>query len=268
MPLDHGALLTDLYELTMAASYFESGMNYQACFELFVRRLPGRRSYLLTAGLEQCLNYLQRLRFHARDIDYLRSLEVFKDVSGGFFDFLESLRFTGNVYALPEGTVAFANEPLLRIEAPLIEAQLVETYLLSQTTFQTAIATKASRVLNAATGRAIVDFGSRRAHGPEASILAARACYIAGCAGTSNVEAGRLFGIPVFGTVAHSQIMAYATEKEAFEAYLRSFPDNATLLIDTYDTLEGARLAASFGERISGVRIDSGDLAALSLIHI
>ncbi|MDP8255186.1 MAG: nicotinate phosphoribosyltransferase [Candidatus Alcyoniella australis] len=260
----HGALLTDLYELTMAASYHQSGFCDQACFELFVRKLPPKRNYLLVAGLEQALDFLENLHFTGDQIDYLRSHPVFADVAPSFFEMLAELRFSGSVSAIPEGGVAFAGEPLLQVRAPLIEAQIVETYLLSQITFQTMIATKASRICSAARGRAVVDFGSRRAHGPEAAVLAARACFIGGCAGTSNVEAGQRFDVPIFGTVAHSQIMAYGDEQRAFAAYLRDFPHNATLLIDTYDTLAGARIAASFGPQVTGVRIDSGDLVRSS----
>jgi nicotinate phosphoribosyltransferase len=185
-------------------------------------------------------------------------------VGDGFFDYLRRFRFRGGLDAMPEGTVAFASEPLLRVTAPIIEAQIVETYLLATLNYQTLVATKASRVVAAASGRAVVDFGTRRAHGPQAGLLAARAAYIAGCVGTSNVLAGLLLGIPIFGTQAHSWVMSFDSEEEAFRSYLETFPEHTTLLLDTYDTLAGARKAAALGPRVSGVRLDSGNLAALS----
>jgi nicotinate phosphoribosyltransferase len=258
------ALNLDLYQLTMAAAYVESGLKIRPTFELFVRQIPERRSYLLVAGLEQALEFLAGLRFHESEIDYLRGLPQFKAVKEDFFEYLESFRFRGEVWAMPEGSVAFAQEPLLRVTAEIIEAQIVETYLLSIINFQTLIATKASRVVAAAQGRPVADFGTRRAHGPEAGVLAARASWIGGCAGTSNVEAGFRYGIPVMGTAAHSFIMAYESELEAFRNYVKTFPEGTSLLIDTYDTLDGARKAASFGPRLGSVRLDSGDIAALS----
>ena len=259
------ALLTDLYQLTMAAAYFESGVRERATFELFIRALPPQRAYLIFAGLDQALDHLANLRFTADEIDYLRGQPVFKHVSREFFDFLPELRFTGDVWSMPEGTVAFGMEPLLRVTAPIIEAQLVETYLLSTINFQTLIASKAARVVTAAQGRSVIDFGTRRAHGPTAGMWAARAAYIGGCAGTSNVEAGHRFGIPVFGTLAHSFIMAFDDEEEAFRAFLKVFPDTATVLVDTYDTLAAVKLlACKFGPNIPAVRLDSGDLLCLS----
>ena len=261
---DTFALATDLYELTMAAGYFHAGMNEPATFELFVRALPPERSYLVVAGLEQAVHYLRRLRFTAEAIAYLRSQPVFAHVGDGFFDYLLGFRFRGDLDAMPEGTIAFANEPLLRVTAPLIEAQIVETYLLATVNFQTLIATKAARVAEAARGRAVVDFGSRRAHGPQAGLLAARAAYVGGCVGTSNVLAGYELGVPIFGTQAHSWVMAFDTEERAFRAYADLFPDTTTLLLDTYDTVEAARKVAASGLAPRAVRLDSGDLAALS----
>ncbi len=258
-------LATDLYELTMAAAYFESGVHNRAIFELFVRRLPERRSYLVVAGLEQALDYLSTVRFESDQIDYLREHPSFKKVSREFFSYLAEFRFTGDVYAMSEGTVAFGMEPLLRISAPIIEAQIVETFLLSTINFQTMIASKAARIVTAAQGRSVVEFGTRRAHGTEAGLLAARAAYIAGCTGTSNVEAGLLFDIPTFGTLAHSFVMSFADEDEAFRAFLKVFPESATVLVDTYDTIAAVkRLARDFGPLIPAVRLDSGDLCELS----
>src|SRR5215471_15139274 len=262
--LCHPALLTDLYELTMAAAYFDNDFRAKASFELFVRSLPAERSYLVAAGLEQALDYLESVRFQASDIDYLRSQPVFGNVSRRFFDYLGDFRFTGEVWAMPEGTPVFSDEPLLRVTAPIIEAQVVETYLLSIITFQTMIASKAARVVEAAQGRDVIEFGTRRAHGPEAGTLAARAAYIGGCKGTSNVEAGRRFSIPVFGTLAHSFIMAYEDEEEAFRRFEDIFPDNATLLIDTYDTLAAIDKIVEAGLRPKMVRLDSGNLIELS----
>jgi nicotinate phosphoribosyltransferase len=263
-PLCHPALLTDLYELTMAAAYFDNSFRAKASFELFVRVLPAERSYLIAAGLEQALDYLENVRFQASDIDYLRALPVFGNVSAAFFEYLQGFRFEGEVWAVPEGTPIFADEPLLRVTAPIVEAQIVETYLLSIITFQTMIASKAARVVGAAQGRDVVEFGTRRAHGPEAGTLAARAAYIAGCKGTSNVDAGRRFGIPVFGTLAHSFIMAYEDEEEAFRRFEDVFPENATLLIDTYDTLAAIDKIVEAGLRPKMVRLDSGNLIELS----
>ena len=259
------ALSTDLYQLTMAAAYFESGVREQATFEMFVRSLPPKRAYLIFAGLEQVLDHLAKLRFTSDEIDYLRGQPVFKHVGREFFDFLAELRFTGDVWSMPEGTAAFDREPLLHVTAPIIEAQLVETYLLSTINFQTLIASKASRVVSAAQGRSVIDFGTRRAHGPPAGMWAARAAYIGGCAGTSNVEAGYRFGIPVFGTLAHSFIMAFDNEEEAFRAFLKVFPETATILVDTYDTIAAVKLLArKFGPNVSAVRLDSGELLSLS----
>ena len=258
-------LITDLYELTMAAAYFENGLHHRAVFEMFTRKLPRRRAYLIVAGIQQALEYLSTLRFTGDQIDYLREHPAFKHVSAEFFQYLGALKFTGDVWAMPEGTAAFGMEPLMRITAPIIEAQIAETFLLSAINFQTMIASKASRIVTAASGRDIIEFGTRRAHGTEAGLLAARAAYIAGCAGTSNVEAGHVFGIPTFGTLAHSFVMSFDDEDEAFRAFLKVFPETATVLVDTYDTIAAVkRLARDFGSSIPAVRLDSGDLLELS----
>jgi nicotinate phosphoribosyltransferase len=257
-------LATDLYQLTMAAAYHASGRNERASFELFTRKLPRGRSYLIVAGLDQALDYLRELSFSADEVAYLRGLPAFGHVSPEFFEYLRDFRFTGDVWAMPEGTVAFADEPLLRVTAPLIEAQIVETYLLSTINFQTLIATKAARIVEAAQGRGIIEFGARRAHSFGAAVYAARAAFIGGCAGTSNVETGRMFGLPVYGTAAHSFTMAFDREIDAFRAYFKVFPESSTLLLDTYDTINAARLATEFGPALRGVRLDSGDLLELS----
>ncbi|OHB34325.1 MAG: nicotinate phosphoribosyltransferase [Planctomycetes bacterium GWA2_40_7] len=257
-------LATDLYQLTMIAGYFECGKNHKSTFELFVRNLPEKRSYLIAAGLEQAIHYLRNLRFTEEYLKYLKNLPVFKNVSMKFFDYLRNLRFSGDVYAVPEGTLFFANEPIIRVTAPMIEAQIVETYLLSMINYQTLIASKASRVVHAARGRDVIDFGTRRAHGPQAGVLAARACFIGGCAGTSNVLAACEMGIPPIGTVAHSWVMAYDDEYESYKDFHKVFPDNTILLIDTYDTITGAKLAAKIGKKLKGVRLDSGNITLLS----
>lgn len=259
------ALNTDLYELTMAAGYFVAGKKDEiATFELSVRRLPDSRNFLLATGLQQAVEYLQNLHFQPEEIDYLRSLPQFKYTPLEFLDFLRELRFTGDLFAVPEGTPVFANEPIAIVRGPLIQAQLVETYLLSTFAFQTSVASKGARCVIAAQGRPIVEFGSRRAHSPHAGILAGRAAFIGGCAGTSNAEAGMRFGIPVFGTAAHSWTMAFKSEEESFRALQRLLGESTVFLIDTYDTLEGARLATKLGRPVWGVRLDSGDLTALS----
>jgi nicotinate phosphoribosyltransferase len=258
------ALLTDLYELTMAAAYFENEFTANASFELFVRSLPAERGFLLAAGLEQALDHLESVRFQDDDIAYLRKQPVFGHISPEFFDYLKGFHFTGEVWAVPEGTPVFGEEPLLRVTAPIIEAQIVETFLLSMLTFQTTIASKAARVVRAAQGRRIVEFGSRRAHGPEAGVLAARAAYVAGCAGTSNVEAGQRYGIPIFGTLAHSFVMAYTDEEEAFRKFHQLFPEHSVLLVDTYDTLAAVDTVIRNDLRPTAIRLDSGDLVELS----
>lgn len=259
------ALFTDLYQLTMAAGYFESAkVSETAVFELFVRRLPAKRDYLIAAGLQQVVEYLLGLRFTSEQIDYLRTLSQFQRVSAGFWEYLRELRFTGDLFAMPEGTPFFAGEPVAIVRAPLVEAQIPETYLISEIGFQSLIAAKASRTVTAARGRSIVEFGTRRAHGPESGVLAGRAAYIAGCAGTSNVEAGFRYGIPVFGTCAHSWVQSFPQELEAFERLQQLLGSGSVYLIDTYDTVEGARRAASLGRPLWGVRLDSGDLDSLS----
>ncbi len=259
------ALNTDLYELTMAAGYFAAGKaNEIATFELTARRLPEKRNFLLAAGLAQAIDYLRNLSFRSDEVDYLRSLAQFRNAPPEFFEFLLQLRFTGDLFAVPEGTPVFSNEPIAIVRAPIIQAQMVETYLLSTFAFQTSIASKAARCVIAAEGRSIVEFGSRRAHGPEAGLLAARAAYIGGCTGTSNTEAGKRFGIPVSGTAAHSWTMAFGSERQSFAALQELLGENTVFLLDTYDTIEGAKLAVALGKPIWGVRLDSGDLLSLS----
>lgn len=258
-------LLTDLYQLTMAAGYFESGKTSEtATFELFFRHLPRYRNYVLAAGLEQVVEYLTNLHFTDEEIRYLRSLPQFHRAAPGFFDELARLRFTGDLFAIPEGTPIFAGEPFLTVRAPLMEAQIVETYLLAMIGFQSLIATKAARMVEVAGGRAVVDFGTRRAHSPEAGVLAGRASYLGGCAGSSNTETGYRYGVPVFGTAGHSWIQAYSTELEAYKRLQNLLGDATVYLIDTYDTVEGAHLAASLGSPLWGVRLDSGNLVELS----
>jgi nicotinate phosphoribosyltransferase len=261
-------LLTDLYELTMAQSYFRGGRNEISTFDLFVRHLPARRGFLVSAGLDTVVAYLERLRFSDDAIAYLRTLNLFDEA---FLGYLQRFAFTGDVRATPEGELVFPPEPLLEVTAPRIEAQVVETFLLNQINFQTMVASKAARVVLVARGRPVVDFSPRRDHGTDAAMKAARCSYLAGCAGTSNVLAGMTYGVPVSGTMAHSYVMSFDDELEAFRAYARHFPDQCLLLIDTYDTVEGARHAAivatelrARGHRLRGVRLDSGDLATLS----
>jgi nicotinate phosphoribosyltransferase len=259
------ALHTDLYEFTMAAAYLDANFAANATFELFVRSLPRKRGFLVAAGLEQALHHLEKLKFTDTQIAYLRDQPVFRHTSTAFFDYLRNFRFTGDVWAMPEGTPVFAEEPILRVTAPIIEAQLVETLLLSTITFQTMIASKAARVVKAARGRAVVEFGSRRAHGPEAGVLAARAAYIGGCAGTSNVEAGQRYGVPIFGTLAHSFVMAYGDELEAFRRFHELFPAYDVLLVDTYDTLHAVDEIVRAGIKPTAIRLDSGNLGELSI---
>ena len=259
------SLATDLYQITMAAAYHGLDPMPTATFEMFVRQMPWRRNFLVFAGLEQALASLQQLRFSAEQLEYLRGLEPLADVGEDFFEALASFRFRGNVWAMPEGTVFFPNEPVMRVTGTLLEAQLVETLLLSIVNFQSTIASKAARVAIAADGRAkLAEFGSRRAHGPQAAFWVARAAYLAGFDSTSNVLAGQRLGIPVVGTMAHSFIMAFESEREAFERYLEVFPDHGILLVDTYDTLEGVRQAISLNRKFVGVRLDSGNLSELS----
>jgi nicotinate phosphoribosyltransferase len=258
-------LATDLYQLTMAAAYYSQRPQPQGSFELFVRRLPPHRNFLLFAGLQQALASLTVLRFAAEEIDYLKSLSQFKQIDSGFFQFLEEFRFTGDVYAIPEGTVFFPDEPVMRVSGTLLEAQLIETLLLSIINFQTAICSKAARIrLAAGKDHSLAEFGSRRAHGPQAASWVARAAYLAGFDATSNLFAGKAMDIPVVGTMAHSFVMSFDSEREAFEEYVQLFPDNATLLVDTYDSLQGVRTAIDLGCPIAGVRLDSGNLGELA----
>ncbi len=256
---------TDLYELTMAAAYFEAGrMADRGTFELFTRRLPQTRSFLMAAGLEQALHFIQNVRFTESTLQYLKQLDIFKSINSAFFDYLRNFHFSGDIHALPEGTIFFGNEPIVQVTAPIIEAQLLETYLMSSLNFQSMVASKAARMSLSAKGKSIVDFGSRRAHGPQAGVLAARAAFIGGCAGTSNVLAGYEMGIPVFGTMAHSFVQFFDQETEAFQHFWDAFGEDSTLLVDTYDTLAGVQKALDLGEKIQGVRLDSGDLLSLA----
>jgi nicotinate phosphoribosyltransferase len=266
MPPVSNALTTDLYELNMVQAYLDRGENKEAVFEFFVRRLPARRGFLLAAGLADALDYLENLRFSDADIDWLKSTGRFR---ANLIDYLRTFRFTGDVHAMPEGTVCFANEPLLRVTAPLPQAQLVETRLINILHFQTLIASKAARMVLAAPGKVLSDFGLRTAHGAEAGLFSARASYLAGFAGAANVEAGARYGVPIVGTMAHSFVQVHDDEAQAFEDFARARPDGVILLIDTYDTEAGARKVvalapklAADGIAIRGVRIDSGDLAA------
>jgi nicotinate phosphoribosyltransferase len=263
------ALLTDLYQLTMLQSYQRLGMTEPATFELFVRHLPPARRFLISCGLDAAIDYLASLRFSGDDIAFLRSLGRFDD---GFLDALGNLRFTGEVWAIPEGEAFFAGEPVLRVTAPLPEAQLVETFLLTTVLYATNVASKAARCVIAAEERDVIDFSLRRDHGPGAAMTAARSAWIAGAAGTSNVLAGKHFGIPLVGTMAHSYVMAFDDERDAFRAYAEEYPDAAVLLVDTYDTEEGIRRAievgrdlANRGHALRGIRLDSGDLSALAV---
>jgi len=258
-------LITDLYELTMAAGYWQSGkFRDVATFELSVRSLPPQRSYLLAAGLEQVVEYLRELRFGPEEIDFLRKHPALAPVKPEFFDFLAGLRFTGSVWAVPEGTVVFAEEPLLRVTAPIIEAQIVETYLLAMLTYQTTVATKASRMVQVAQGKGIVEFGTRRAHGSHAGWLASRSSFIGGCRGTSNVLAGFDLGIPTYGTLAHSWMMSFEEEEDAFRQFTQVYGADSVLLVDTYDSVEGVRKALHGNLPFRGVRLDSGNFLETS----
>src|SRR6476469_5538130 len=265
------ALLVDLYELTMSAGYLSHGLNHEAVFELFPRRLPLRRDWRLAAGLGPTLELLRELRYGERELLYLRSLGLFDEA---FLDYLGGFRFTRDVDAIQEGTVTFANEPLLRVTAPLIEAQLIETVLLNQINFQTMIATKAARIVLAAgggepgTGDRVLDFSPRRDHGVDAAMKVARSAAVAGCGGTSNVAAAMRYGLRPVGTMAHSYVLSFDAEEEAFRSFIDYFPNAAVILVDTYDTLEGVHRAISAAREanveLAGVRLDSGDLLELS----
>ncbi len=260
------SLLIDQYEITMARSFHRLGMNEPSVFELFVRKLPPNRDWLLVCGLGPTLRLIREMRFGPVEREYLAGLGCGDE----FISYLEGLRFSGDVEAMPEGTIAFANEPLVRVTAPRIEAQLLETLLLNQVNFQTMIATKAARVVLAADGKgdSVVDFSPRRDHGVDAAMKAARATAIAGLGGTSNVAAAMRYGLRPVGTMAHSYVLSFESEQEAFECFMRENPDNAVLLVDTYDTIEGVRRAIAASERtgiaLAGIRLDSGDLAELA----
>jgi nicotinate phosphoribosyltransferase len=262
-------LLTDLYQLTMAQSYFESQRMGPATFSLFVRSYPSNRSYFVSAGLQDVLEFLEQFKMDSASIDYLHSRRMFAD---DFLDFLKGLKFTGEVWAIPEGRIFFKDEPVIEVTAPIVEAQIVETFIINQINFQSLIATKAARCVHAARGRAVVDFALRRTHGIDAGMKVARSSYLAGFVGTSNVRAGEHYSIPIVGTMAHSFVCSFEQEIDAFRAFVASFPNNSILLIDTYDTIAGAHNAvqiakemAARNQRLQGVRIDSGDLAELAL---
>jgi nicotinate phosphoribosyltransferase len=261
-------LLTDLYEFNMIQAYLDRGEDVEAVFEFFVRRLPARRSFLLAAGLDDALDYLETLQFSTAEIDWLKSTGRFRN---NLLDYLSRFRFTGDVHAIPEGTVCFANEPLIRITAPLPQAQLVETRLINILHFQTLIASKAARMVLAAPGKILSDFGLRTAHGAEAGLYSARASYLAGFAGAANVLAGERYGVPIVGTMAHSYVQVHDDEMTAFENFAHARPQGVILLIDTYDTEQGARKVVELAPRlqadgiaIRGVRIDSGDLTTMA----
>jgi nicotinate phosphoribosyltransferase len=262
-----GPLFTDLYELTMAAGYFDQGIHAPATFSLYLRPHP-RRGYFVAAGLEEVISFISDFHFSDEDIAYLSSLKRF---DGAFLDYLKDLHFSGDVRALPEGTLFFPEEPVLEVTAPIVEAQLLETFLINTVGLASMLATKAARCVHAAKGRTLIDFSLRRTQGCDAGLAMARSSYLAGFEATSNVLAGKRYGIPVAGTMAHSFVMAFEDETDAFRAYARRFPDQTVLLIDTYDTLVGAHKAvqvaremAAAGHRLNGVRLDSGDLCELS----
>jgi nicotinate phosphoribosyltransferase len=268
LPPEDLGLFTDLYELTMAQAFFNQGMFSPATFSLFIRNYPPDRAYFVSAGLEDVLDYLSNLRFSYAGLGYLRSTGIFTD---GFLDYLGELRFTGSARAIPEGRLFFVNEPVIEITAPIIEAQLAETFIVNQINLQSLLATKASRCVWAAQGRVLSDFASRRTQGVDAALKMARCSYIAGYQSTSNVLAARRYGIPPAGTMAHSFVSSFTSETAAFRAYAKAFPDRTILLLDTYDTLLGARRAVEVakeleagGHRLLAVRLDSGDFDVLS----
>ncbi|MCS6875836.1 MAG: nicotinate phosphoribosyltransferase [Aquificaceae bacterium] len=258
------ATVTDLYELTMAQAYLEAGKTGRAVFSLFVRELPKNRNFLVACGLEPLIEALQSFRFREEELRYLKSLGVFKS---WFLDYLESYQFRSDLYAIGEGRIVFQNEPLVQVEGTLPEVQIIETVTINAIQYSTLIASKSARCYLASRGKALIDFGLRRAHGFDAGVLGARASYIAGFVGTSNLMAGMKYGVPVFGTMAHSFVMIFEEEEEAFRAFAKSFPDRVLLLIDTYDTIQGAKKAINLmkeGVKVVGVRIDSGDVESLS----
>ena len=264
-------LLTDLYELTMMQGYYEKGQNENVIFDVFFRQNPCNNGYSVCAGLDQVIDYIKNLHFTYDDVDYLRGLGIFKE---DFLHYLSGFHFSGDIYAIPEGTVVFPKEPLLKVVAPIMEAQLVETAILNIINHQSLIATKTSRIVFAANGDGIMEFGLRRAQGPDAGLYGARAAMIGGCVGTSNVLAGQMFDVPIMGTHAHSWIMSFPDEYTAFKTYAEMYPDNCTLLVDTYDTLKSGvpnaiRVFQEFKDAGKplikyGIRLDSGDLAYLS----
>ena len=262
------SLLTDLYELTMAASYYQYKPDTMATFDLFIRKMPPQRSFFIAAGLESALRYLERVRFDKEELKYLKGLKLFPQE---FIEYLTKFRFRGTVWALPEGTVFFPEEPIIRITAPIIEAQIIESFLLNIINLQVTMATKAARVVTASRGRAVYDFSLRRTQGREAAMQVARCSYMAGCRGTSNVLAGKVFDIPVAGTMAHSFVMSFESELSSFRAFARTFPQKAILLIDTYKEMQGLRNAITVakemeqtGVKLRGIRLDSGDFVSSS----
>jgi nicotinate phosphoribosyltransferase len=263
-----GPLFTDLYELTMAAGYYKHRIASKATFSLFIRDYPPNRNYFVAVGLEDVLHELESFHFSKSDIDYLKTTRLF---SQDFISYLKTLRFSGNIHALPEGTIFFANEPILEVTAPVVEAQILETFILNTIGFSTMIASKAARCVHAAKGRPLIDFSLRRTHEKDAGMKVARSTYIVGFNATSNVLAGKTYGIPISGTMAHSYISAFDSELDAFSAFSDTFPENSIFLIDTYDTIEGARNAVKVakkmekrGDNLIGVRLDSGDMVMLS----
>jgi nicotinate phosphoribosyltransferase len=262
---EYSGLLTDLYELTMAAGYFQTRFDATATFELFVRHLPPHRNYLVAAGLEPALEYLEHVSFTTDEIDYLRRHPAFRHIHEDFFEYLARFRFTGDVWAMPEGTLAFPGEPLMRVTAPMIEAQIMETYLLATLHYQTMIASKAARIVTVARGREVIDFSARSAHGGATSVLAARAAAIGGCRGTSNTLAGKVFELGTYGTQAHSWVMAHENEAEAFNRFLDAFPEGSVLLVDTYNVRRAVKTMIANGRKPWGIRLDSGDLTADSV---
>lgn len=264
-------MMTDFYELTMANGYFEAGKKDEICyFDVFYRTIPDQAGYAIFAGLEQIIDYIKELRFDKEDIEYLKSKNMFSE---NFLDYLANFKFQGDIYAMPEGTPIFPNEPVLIIRGNAIEAQFIETFILSQMNHQSLIATKTNRIVRSAQGRAVSEFGARRAHGAEAAILGARAAYIAGCASSSNVQTDLTYKVPASGTMAHSWVQMFGDEYEAFRQYCTIYPDNATLLVDTYDVIKSGvpnaikafnEVLAPLGKRPKGIRLDSGDIAYLS----
>lgn len=272
MKIKHNyTMMTDFYELTMANGYFEAGKKDEICyFDVFYRTIPDKAGYAICAGLEQVIDYIKDLHFDKEDIEFLRSKNYFSE---GFLEYLSDFKFKGDIYAMPEGTPIFPNEPFMIVRGNAIEAQFIETFVLSELNHQTLIATKTNRIVRAAQGRAISEFGARRAHGAEAAILGARAAYIAGCNSTSNTQTDLTYHVPASGTMAHSWIQMFGDELEAFKQYCRIYPDNALLLVDTYDVLKSGvpnaikafnEVLLPLGKRPKGIRLDSGDIAYLS----